>query len=64
MIKLCVDSLEITMLEWMLKKNDIPYELDRDAPDCGIAYPYLVVDGVPLDADRAMKWIRGRCKHE
>ena len=64
MVKLCTNTWEISMLEWALKKNDIPYEIDVDAPDCGLDYPYLVVDGVPLDMGRAFKWIEGYVKNE
>ena len=46
------------MLEWMLKQNNIPYQLEDKACDCGLDFPYLIVDGVPLDEDRAMKWIK------
>ena len=65
MVKLCVkNDLEISMLEWMLKKKDIQYRLIVDAPDCGLDYPYLVVDGVPLDEERAMTWVRGKNENE
>lgn len=59
MVKLCNNTWDVTMLEWMLKKNDIQYTLDTKAQDVGIGFPYLQVDGVPLDEERASKWIRG-----
>jgi hypothetical protein len=43
----------------MLRKYKIEYKLEILPPDRGLLYPYLVVDGVPLDYERAVKWIEG-----
>lgn len=64
MIKLCANSLEITMLEWELRVHGIPHLVVVNPPDCGLEFPYLIVDGVPLDEERAMKWIKERDAHE
>lgn len=64
MIKVCVDDLnQITTLEWLLEKTSLPYEVCLNEIDNGIATPYLIVDGVPLDFNRSLKWLRGRYIH-
>ena len=60
MIRLCVNDQQVSILEWMLKINEIPYQIEFEAPDCHLGFPYLIVDGVPLDFERAIKWIRGK----
>ena len=58
MVKLVVDDLEqMTILEYMLQANRIKYERTLDDCRFGIPTPYLLVYGVPLDEERAMKWI-------
>jgi hypothetical protein len=57
MVQLCTDSWQYSILEWLLLRNDIKYEFCLPAPECGITPPYLIVDGVPLDMDRSIKWI-------
>jgi len=68
MVKLIVDDFDqVTMLEHMLTQKDIPYELelsDRFCREYGIRPPHLIVDGVPLDFNRSMKWIKGYVAHE
>lgn len=65
MVKLIVDDFEqITTLEWMLVARDIPYEINLSESNNGIKPPYLIVDGVPLDFYRSLKWLEGRDKHE
>lgn len=65
MIKLRVDDFEqITMLELLLEKNGISYDLEINQANNGIRPPYLVVDGVPLDFNRSIKWIKEHGKHE
>lgn len=65
MVKLRVDDFEqVTMLEWWLEKNNISYELELNEVNNGIRTPYLVVDGVPLDFNRSIKWIKEHGKHE
>ena len=60
MVKLIVDDLEqISTLEWMLTVQGIPHELSLNKCDNGIRPPYLVVDGVPLDFNRSLKWLKG-----
>jgi len=61
MVKLFVDDFEqLSLLEYTLVQADIPYEIELAPNNCYVRPPYLVVDGVPLDTQRAMKWIRGR----
>lgn len=65
MVKLLVSDFEqITTLEWLLEKNGIPYELEIDTVNNGIHPPHLVVDGVPLDFNRSIRWIKEHGKHE
>lgn len=50
---------QINMLEWELIKNHVEYEIE-----CSNVFdltpPYLIVDGVPLDFERSMKWVKER----
>lgn len=65
MVKLRVDDFEqMTTLEWLLESNRISYELEINQVNNGIQTPYLVVDGVPLDFNRSIKWIKEHGKHE
>ena len=65
MVKLRVDDFEqVTMLEWLLEKNNIPYDLELNTVNNGLRPPYLVVDGVPIDFNRSIKWIKEHGKHE
>lgn len=60
MVKLIVDDLEqISTLEWMLTVQGIQHEICLSECDNGIRPPYLVVDGVPLDFNRSLKWLKG-----
>lgn len=61
MVKLVTDNPDqINVLEWLLITNHIDYEIER-VKRFSIDTPYLIVDGVPLDLDRSMKWIKERC---
>lgn len=65
MVKLRVDDFEqITTLEWLLENNHISYEVEINNVNNGLCPPYLVVDGVPLDFNRSIKWIKEHGKHE
>lgn len=58
------DEKQITMLEWLLINNDIDYVLRVDTPYSSFQLPYLIVNGVPLDFERSIKWIGERCNVE
>lgn len=61
MVKLVVWNFnDVSDLERELSKTDIEYQLCLDLEYHGIKVPYLIVDGVPLDNERAMKWIRSK----
>ena len=61
MVKLVTDnSDQISILEWELIRNNIEYEIVKKSR-YNITKPYLVVDGVPLDFERSLKWIKERC---
>jgi hypothetical protein len=63
MVKLCVDDFDqVTTLEWLLTTNNIDYTIELSGVQYGIRPPFLVVDGVPLDFNRSMKWIKGHTK--
>ena len=65
MVKLIVDDLEqISTLEWMLTVLKIDFEISLIETDIGIKPPYLIVDGVPLDFNRSLKWLKGQGEHE
>jgi hypothetical protein len=51
------------MLEWLLITNHIEYNIITAKP-FSIEAPFLLVDGVPLDFDRSIKWIEECCEHE
>ena len=51
---------EDTELERALVKANIQYQLVLDMGHYGIKSPHLVVDGVPLDFRRSLKWIKER----
>jgi hypothetical protein len=53
---------QICMLEWELVTNHIQYEIVEASEGCELKPPYLVVDGVPLDMERAQKWISEKIK--
>lgn len=59
MVELYVIDFEETALERELQRADISYQLCLDLGHYGFKPPYLVVDGVPLDFNRALKWIKG-----
>ena len=59
MVELVVwDFEEETSLEKALNKANIEYQIALDMGHYGIATPYLVVDGVPLDKKRATIWVK------
>ena len=65
MVKLIVDDFDqITTLEYLLTQNNISFELELSEKSYGFRPPHLIVDGVPLDFNRSMKWLRGQGKHE
>ena len=58
------DINQLTMLEGALTLANIDYiRVIRDT-DYGLGYPYLLVDGTPLDKQRAFKWIKEQSKNE
>lgn len=58
MVELYTYDLEETVLEQELQRANIEYQLCLDLRQYGLRTPYLVVDGVPLDFDRSIKWIK------
>lgn len=61
MVVLVVNNYEqVSELEYALMKANIPYEIDLGKTSYGIRQPFLLVDGVPLDMGRALKWIGGK----
>lgn len=65
MVTLFVSDLDqITMLEIMLKKCNIPYIRELDDGRYGIEPPYIKVYEVPLDEQRAFNWIKEKCANE
>lgn len=60
MVKLIVDDYDqVTTLEHFLNQAKIPFELELNTDAYGICAPYLIVDGVPLDFNRSLRWLRG-----
>lgn len=61
MVKVIVEDFDqVSILEDMLDKAGISYNLELFNRSYGIRPPFLVVDGVPLDMGRAIKWIKER----
>jgi hypothetical protein len=59
MVKLMVDDFDqISILENMLEQNNISFVLELSNWSYGIRPPFLIVNGVPLDMGRAIKWIK------
>lgn len=57
MVKLVLENLDqVTILEDMLNEANIVYEVAVQSKK-GWKPPYLEVNGVPLDLNRAKKWI-------
>lgn len=65
MVKLYVDDLDqLTMLDVLLDVLEIQYERVMPTTIFGMTAPFLVVDGVPLDFNRSIKWMKGRSVNE
>lgn len=65
MVKLVVDDYrQVTILENALTEANIDYEITTRDRNYGLSPPYLVVDGVPLELGRAMRWIRDKSRHK
>ena len=60
MVKLVVEDYDqISILESLLIQNSIAYEIECDEKSYGLRPPHLIVDGVPLDFNRSVKWLKG-----
>ena len=58
MVKLVTDnSDQISILEWELIRNNIDYTIVKCSRH-NITKSYLIVDGIPLDFERSLKWIK------
>ena len=58
MVKLVTDnSDQISILEWELIRNNIDYTIVK-CSRYKITKPYLIVDAIPLDFERSLKWIK------
>lgn len=58
MVKLVTDnSDQISILEWELIRNNIDYTIVK-CSRYKITKPYLIVDCIPLDFERSLKWIK------
>lgn len=53
---------QISMLEWELAMADIDHTIEVAEDKYGLEFPYLIVDGVPLDFERSLKWIEEQCE--
>ena len=59
MIKLIVSDFEhISRLEQALIDANMEYEISLDVFGYGVKCPYLIVDRVVLDEQRAITWIK------
>lgn len=56
---LVVDEVnQLNFLEQELVRSNIKHTVEVRATDYGLSKPYLLVDGIPLDLFRALKWIK------
>ena len=56
------DYNQVNIVEDALIRSNIAYEVKKDTElngNWGIAPPFLMVHGVPLDTFRSLKWVRG-----
>ena len=64
MVELVVDaSNQTTWLEWELAMAGIDCVLTHN-DNYGFEPPHLIVNGVPLDYERSLKWIKERVSNE
>lgn len=57
-VTLIVDDVDqLNFLEQELVRSNIKHNVEVRATNFGLPKPYLMVDGVPLDLFRALKWI-------
>ena len=52
------DTGQVNFLEQELTRANIQYKVEIRTSDFGLPKPYLLVDGIPLDMFRALKWIK------
>lgn len=65
MVTLFVSDLDqITMLEYALLRSGIDYAKTLANGRYGIVTPYITVHEVPLDEERAFKWIKEQIENE
>ena len=61
MVELVVNNFpQVSMLEWDLTMAGIEHTVKSDDGRYGFEPPYLIVDGVPLDYERSVKWLEGQ----
>lgn len=51
------DPIEMSFLEYLLHKEQIPYDMELSYGKYGIEPPHLIVNGVPLDEERSFAWV-------
>ena len=67
MVKLVLEDVyQISILELELIRYDIPYEVvsNQFRTFRPLQPPYLLVYGVPLDLERALRWIKEEASNE
>ena len=60
MVELIVSDLcQMTLLEFLLERNNISYIIKKkpQTSNFGFETPYLIVNGIPLNFDKSLKWI-------
>ena len=59
MVYLFVDNFDdASELEQAMKNKGVEFQVAVDIYVYGLRTPYIVVDGVPLDEERAWKWLK------
>lgn len=57
------ENCQLEMLEWMLIKSKLPYEVSFENK-YGFETPFLVVDNIPLSYEKSLIYLQEQMKHE
>lgn len=52
------DPDQFTFLEYLLVMANVDYVVEVSDGKYGITPPYLIVNGVPIDEERSLKWVK------
>jgi len=65
MIKLVISNCDgNSELEKALAESDLQFQVVFDVENYGLTPPHLIVDGIPLDEKRSLKWVKSHSTKE